>query len=55
MARETVDLEFRANIARLQADLAKVPGITEKEAKKMVKALDSQLKRAERSAKKAGK
>ena len=55
MARETVDLEFRANIARLQADLAKVPGITEKEAKKMVKALDSQLKRAEKSAKKAGK
>ena len=55
MAKETVDLEFRANIAQLQADLAKVPGITDREAKKMVKALDSQLKRAEKSAKKAGK
>lgn len=55
MASETVDLTFRANISQLQADLAKVPGITDKEAKKMVKALDSQLKRAEKSSKKAGK
>ena len=55
MASETVDLKLRADISQLKANLAEIPGITEKEARKMVRALDSQLKRAEKSAKKAGK
>lgn len=54
MASETIDLKLRADISQLQANLAEIPGITEKEATKMVRALDKQLKRAEKSAKKAG-
>lgn len=55
MASQNVDLTFRANISQLTADLAAIPNITAKEAKKMVKELNSQLVRAEKAAKKAGK
>jgi len=56
MASETrtVDLKYRADIAQLKSELAKVPGVTDREAKKMVSALDKQLKRAEKAAKRTG-
>ena len=55
MATESRDikLSYKADISNLQRQLAEVPGITEKEAKAMAKALDRQLRKAEASAKKA--
>lgn len=50
---QVVDLAYRADISQLQANLAKIPGLTEKEAKAMVKSLDRQMKRAESASKKA--
>ena len=57
MATRRADFELGvgADIAALREELAKVPGITEAEAKKMAKALDTQMKRAEKAAKKAAK
>src|SRR5690348_12822079 len=52
-ARETVELAFRAQLGDLRKELAKLPGITEKEAKGMVTALGQQLARAEKAAKRA--
>jgi Holliday junction resolvasome RuvABC DNA-binding subunit len=40
-------ISFRAEMTNLRAELAKVPGITEAEAKRMVAALSKQLKEAE--------
>ena len=51
----TVDLKYRADIAQLKSELAKIPGLTDKEAKAMVGALDKQLKRAEKAAKRTRK
>ena len=55
MASENRDikLSYKADISNLQQQLASIPGITEKEAKEMAKALDRQLRKAETAAKKA--
>lgn len=56
MARaETVALSFEADLSDLKRDLAQLPGITEKEAKGMVKGLEKGFLQAERAAKKAAK
>ena len=52
-SRESVSLTFSADLAKLQSELAKIPGMTEKEAKLAVKELERQYKRAEVAAKKA--
>lgn len=51
-AIETVGIEVVARIDQLRAEMAKIPGVTEKEAKAMVKGLERQLKAAEKAAKK---
>ena len=55
MASENRDikLSYKADISNLQRQLAEIPGITEKEAKEMAKALDRQLRKAETAAKRA--
>jgi hypothetical protein len=53
MADETINLNLRADLTQLRSELGKIPGITETEAKKMVKALSSQLKKAEGASKQA--
>ena len=54
MSRRTaVDFTLRANITDLKSELGKVPGITEKEARKMASAMEKSLLRAEKAAKKA--
>lgn len=50
MPTESVSLEYTANIGKLQAELAKLPGISAKEARGMVKSLDSELKKATKAA-----
>ena len=53
MSRSTaVDFTLRANITDLKSELGKIPGITDKEAKKMASNLERQLLRSERAAKK---
>ena len=52
---QTVSISYRADLKDLLNNLKKIPGLTKEEAQKMVKALDRQLKQAEKSAKKAGK
>ena len=54
-ASRTVEISYKADIANLKANLEKIPGITEKEAKAMVKALDRNLQKAEKAAKRAAK
>jgi len=49
--RRSVVLSVQADIRDLQAELAKMPGISEKEAKKMVRSLNRQLQKAEKEAK----
>ena len=49
-----VDFTLRANISDLKSELGKIPGITDKEARKMAGAMEKGLLRAERAAKKAG-
>lgn len=53
--KETVELEYIAKIEGLKNELAKLPGISDAEAKKMVKGLDRELKSATKIAKKAAK
>ena len=48
-------ISFRAEMSNLRAELAKVPGVTEAEAKRMVAALNKQLKEAEQASKRAFK
>ena len=56
MARvETIEMAFKADISNLQSELGKMPGITDKEARKMVSQLNTQMKKAERAAKRAAK
>ena len=50
-----VDVSFRADISNLSQQLALIPGITKKEAKEMVKGLESEIKKAEKAAIKAAK
>ena len=51
---ETVEIAYKADLKDLLNNLKSIPGLTEKEAKKMVKQLDTQLKQAEKAAKRAG-
>ena len=48
-----IDLSFRADISNLTKSLATLPGLTEKEAKAMVKGLESNIKKAEKAATRA--
>ena len=50
-----IDVSFRADISNLSKSLATLPGITKKEAKEMVKGLESEIKKAERAAVRAAK
>ena len=50
---QVVELAYRADISQLVQNLGKIPGVTEKEAKAMVKSLDRQMKKAEASSKRA--
>lgn len=52
-ATETVDIALRADLSQLTAGLASIPGITEKEAKKMVASLGKEINAATAAAKKA--
>jgi transcriptional regulator of heat shock response len=52
---ETEVLTFKANMDQLHQQLAKLPGVTDKEAKKMVRSLERQLKRTETAAARAAK
>ena len=50
---ETVEISYKADLKDLLNNLKKIPGVTEKEAKNMVKQLDRQLKQAEKAAKRS--
>tara|TARA_R110000824_G_scaffold78664_4_gene198451 strand:- start:12786 stop:15329 length:2544 start_codon:yes stop_codon:yes gene_type:complete len=50
-----VDFTLRANISDLKSELGRIPGITDKEARKMAGAMEKGLLRAERAAKKASR
>lgn len=50
---KTISIEYSANVDKLLTNLKKVPGMTDKEAKKMSKALSTELKKTETAAKKA--
>ena len=52
---KVIDFTLRADIADLKSELSKVPGITDKEAKKMASAMEKGLQRAEKAAAKAAK
>lgn len=49
----TVDLEYIAKLDKLEAELAKLPGISEREARKMVQGLNRELQTATKAAKAA--
>tara|TARA_R110000796_G_scaffold14074_4_gene46228 strand:- start:8365 stop:10302 length:1938 start_codon:yes stop_codon:yes gene_type:complete len=51
--KKSIEISYKANISDLKAQLKSIPNITDQEAKKMVAALDKQLKQAEKSAKKS--
>jgi len=55
MAGETIPLTFRAEIGNLTKELGKIPGITDKEAKRMAIALERQVKKSEMASKAANK
>jgi len=50
-----IDVSFRADISNLTQQLGTLPGITEKQAKEMVKGLESNIKKAEKAAVAAAK
>jgi hypothetical protein len=52
-AVETIELRFLAELGDLRAELAKIPGVGEKEAKKLVKGLESEFAKARKAAKSA--
>lgn len=51
--KKSIEISYKANISDLKKKLEQLPDITASEAKKMVSALDRQLKQAERAAKKS--
>lgn len=51
--KKSIEISYKANISDLKKKLEQLPDITADEAKKMVSALDRQLKQAERAAKKS--
>lgn len=50
---KSIEISYKANIQDLKSKLSQIPNITDQEAKKMVAALDRQLKQAESASKKA--
>jgi len=52
---KTIEIAYRADLKELLSNLKKMPGMTAEEAKKMVSALDRQLKQAEKAAQRTGK
>jgi hypothetical protein len=52
---EVIRLAFEADLSDMRKELAKLPEISSKEAKKMVSSLEKQYKRAEKAAKKTAK
>lgn len=52
---ETEVITFKANMSDLHKKLSELPGVTDVEAKKMVRSLERQLKKTERAASKAAK
>ncbi len=51
--KKSIEISYKANLSDLKAKLKSIPNITDQEAKKMVAALDRQLKQAEKAAKRA--
>jgi len=51
--KESIEISYKANMSDLTKKLAQMPNVTAKEAKKMVGALDRQLKQAESAAKRS--
>ena len=51
--KKSIEISYKANLSDLKAKLKTIPNITDQEAKKMVAALDRQLKQAEKAAKRA--
>ena len=51
--RKTIEVAYQADVTQLLGNLKKIPGMTDQEAKKMVKALSTQLRQTEKAAKKA--
>ena len=51
--KKSIEISYKANISDLKKKLEQLPDITADEAKKMVSALDRQLKQAERAAKRS--
>ena len=49
---KTVEISLKANLKQLEEGLKRLPGMTEKEARKMVQALSQELKKTQREAKK---
>ena len=49
---KTIEIQMKADLAQLQKNLAKIPGMTKEEAQKMTKALQRELKQAQAAAKK---
>lgn len=50
---KTVEISLKANLSNLEKGLKQLPGMTEKEARKMTQALAQELKKTQREAKKA--
>ena len=53
--QETISLRWQAELGDLRRQMAEIPGITEKEAREMARALDRQMQAAGKSAEKAAK
>lgn len=51
--KKSIEISYKANLADLKAKLKSIPNLTDQEAKKMVAALDRQLKQAEKAAKRS--
>jgi hypothetical protein len=51
---KSIEIAYKADLKSLISELKKMPGMTASEAKKMVSALDTQLKQAEKAAKRTG-
>jgi len=50
--KKSIEISYKANLKDLISKLKTIPNLTDQEAKKMVRALDRQLKQAEKAAKK---
>ena len=52
---KSIEIQYRADIKQLLANLKKMPDVTSKEAKEMVSGLNKQLRQAEKAAARAAK